>query len=80
MDNFLWALKFLTIDIGVGITGIAGPTGVTKGKPVGLVYIAVASGNDVEVKECRFKGSLITKSLPVSSRCSCSFALRSSIP
>ena len=46
-------------DIGVGITGIAGPTGATTEKPVGLVYIAVASGNDVEVKECRFKGSRI---------------------
>ena len=43
-------------DIGVGITGIAGPTGATKEKPVGLVYIAVAVDNDVEVKECRFKG------------------------
>ena len=29
-------------DIGLGITGIAGPTGATKAKPVGLVYIALS--------------------------------------
>ena len=48
--------KRAAADIGVGITGIAGPTGATKEKPVGLVYIAVVVDNDVEVKECRFKG------------------------
>lgn len=51
--------KRAAADIGVGITGIAGPTGATKEKPVGLVYIAVAVDNDVEVKECRFKGSRV---------------------
>ncbi|MBM4066113.1 MAG: competence/damage-inducible protein A [Planctomycetes bacterium] len=51
--------KRSSADIGVGITGIAGPTGATKEKPVGLVYIAVAVDNDVEVKECRFRGSRI---------------------
>ncbi|MCK4419042.1 nicotinamide-nucleotide amidohydrolase family protein [Candidatus Aerophobetes bacterium] len=30
-------------DIGLGITGIAGPTGTTPTKPVGLVYIALSS-------------------------------------
>jgi nicotinamide-nucleotide amidase len=31
----------LGANIGLGITGIAGPTGATPGKPVGLVYIAI---------------------------------------
>src|SRR3989339_890470 len=51
--------KRSSANIGVGITGIAGPTGATKEKPVGLVYIAVAVDNEVETKECRFKGSRI---------------------
>lgn len=44
-------------DFGIGITGIAGPDGGTPEKPVGLVYIAVADAQSVEVEENRFLGN-----------------------
>jgi len=51
--------KRSSANIGIGITGIAGPTGATKEKPVGLVYIAVVADDVAEVKECKFRGSRI---------------------
>ena len=42
--------------LGVGITGVAGPTGGTPEKPVGLVFHAVASGSGTEVVQRNFPG------------------------
>jgi PncC family amidohydrolase len=48
-------LAFRT-DLGVSTTGIAGPTGATDRKPVGLVFVAVASKAGATVEEHRFDG------------------------
>lgn len=42
--------------LGVGITGVAGPTGGTDEKPVGLVYIAVTDGKKTDVVQHKFPG------------------------
>jgi PncC family amidohydrolase len=47
------------VDIGMATTGIAGPTGGTKEKPVGLVYIAISTSNKTEVKKFLFSDSRI---------------------
>jgi PncC family amidohydrolase len=48
---------FSKSDLGLAVTGIAGPTGGTAQKPVGLVYIGLSSKIPTKVKEFKFSGS-----------------------
>lgn len=49
--------KKSNVDIGIATTGIAGPTGGTKEKPVGLVYIAISTTQNTIVKKFKFTGN-----------------------
>ena len=49
--------KIACSDYGIGITGIAGPAGETKNKPVGTVFIAASDPDKVISKRFHFTGN-----------------------
>jgi len=49
--------KISKVNYGIGITGIAGPSGGSKVKPIGTVYIAVSDVNKTICKKFVFRGT-----------------------
>jgi nicotinamide-nucleotide amidase len=48
-------LAHASVDLAISITGIAGPTGAVRGKPIGLVYFCAASRSGrVIAHDCKY--------------------------
>ena len=63
------ARRALGTELGVGVTGIAGPNSDESGKPVGLVYVGVSDGTQTLVREFHFQGSRAAVRLQASDAC-----------
>ena len=50
--------KISRADISISITGIAGPSGGSAKKPVGLVYVGIIKGTNIKVKKLLFNKNL----------------------
>ncbi len=56
-EMLIGLMKRIPADFGVAISGIAGPTGGTREKPIGTVYIGVAArGKKPHIIHCQFEG------------------------
>ena len=44
-------------DVGVSVTGVAGPDSDEKGNPIGLVYVGISRKDDTHVKKFTFAGN-----------------------
>lgn len=53
-------LKISKSDFSISTTGIAGPTGFSNKKPIGLVYFAIASKKKIHIYKKNFKGSRLS--------------------
>ena len=53
-------IKLSKCDFTISTTGISGPTGKTKNKPIGLVYIGIGTKNKIYVYKKIFKGTRIS--------------------
>lgn len=51
------ARNLLKVDLAVALTGIAGPSGGTEEKPVGLVWFAIANNDGVRTEKAIFPGN-----------------------
>jgi len=49
--------KLAKADCGIGVTGIAGPTGASVNKPIGTVFISISSKNKNSCRKFRFSGN-----------------------
>lgn len=55
--------KLSNCSIGVSVTGIAGPTGGSKEKPIGLVYFGLAKGNNIKTQKILFSSNSSRKEI-----------------
>jgi len=50
------SMKILNADLSIAVTGVAGPTGGSIDKPVGLVWIGIGTKEKIITNKCQFNG------------------------
>ena len=53
--------KISKCDVNISITGIAGPKGGTKEKPIGLVYVGIKKAKKIKIKDFYLKTKNVLK-------------------